>query len=180
VHNSQIFEDLLKLLAHQIGQLVSVNELALSLGTSRTTIIKYLRLLEQSYIIIRLRSFVRNHRNELKKAFKIFFIDTGIRNAIIDAFNTPFDNRNDKGVLFENFYILEHLKKGATQAFPPQLYFWRTDTKMEIDLVITSGDGINAYECKWSSQPVSFKLFLKAYPHAQTRVVTPEDILEDE
>ncbi len=126
IRNPQIFEDLLKLLAHQIGQLVSVNELSKSLGTSRTTIQKYLTLLEQSYVIKRVRSFSRNHRNELKKAFKVFFLDTGIRNAIIDALGTPLEDRTDKGFLFENFCVSEQWKAGALETFPPEIFFWRT------------------------------------------------------
>lgn len=177
IRNPQIFENLLKLLAYQVGQLVSVNELSRSLGTSRTTIEKYLTLLEQSYVIHRVRSFNRNHRNELKKAFKVFFLDTGIRNAIVDALDEPFDERKDKGAVFENFFIMEQLKSGATEPFPPKIFFWRTDTKLEIDVIKTTGQKIEAFECKWSKEDVSFKVFLKAYPDATTQVVTPKNML---
>lgn len=177
IRNPQIFEKLLKLLAYQIGNLVSVNELSRSLGTSRTTIEKYLTLLEQSYVIHRVRSFNRNHRNELKKAFKIFFLDTGVRNAIIDELETPFDTRSDKGAVFENFFIMEHIKSGATEPFPPRIYFWRTETKIEIDVIKTTGQKIEAFECKWSKEDVSFGTFLKAYPEATASVVTPEGML---
>lgn len=177
IHNPQIFEDLLRLLAHQVGQVVSVNELSLSLGTSRTTIQKYLTLLEQSYVIQRVHSFSRNHRNELKKAFKVFFLDTGIRNAIIDALETPFEDRSDKGPLFENFCVAEQWKAGSLETFPPKIYFWRTDTKLEIDIIKVTNQKIDAIECKWSTQDVSFKTFLKKYPNATTQVITPDDII---
>ncbi len=179
IRNPQIFEDLLKLLAYQIGQMVSLNELSKSLGASRPTIEKYLTLLEQSYVIRRVRSFSRNNRNELKKSFKVFFLDTGIRNAIIDALETPFENRNDKGSVFENFFIIEQLKKDSLQPFPPKLFFWRTDTKLEIDLIKVSNQKIEAFECKWSKEDVSFKTFLKTYPDATTQVVTPESFLSN-
>ena len=177
IRNPQIFEDLLKLLAYQIGQIVSINELSKSLGTSRTTVQKYLTLLEQSYVIQRVYSFSRNHRNELKKAFKVFFLDTGIRNAIIDALETPFEDRVDKGVLFENFCIAEQWKTGSLETFPPKIYFWRTDTKLEIDIIKVTNQKIEAIECKWSTQDVSFKTFLKKYPAATTKVMTPSDLI---
>lgn len=180
IRNPQIFEDLLKLLAYQIGQIVSVNELSRSLGTSRTTVQKYLTLLEQSYVIRRVHSFSRNHRNELKKAFKVFFLDTGIRNAIIDALETPFANRPDKGVLFENFCVTEAWKAGALETFPPKIFFWRTDTKLEIDIIKVTNQKIEAVECKWSAQDVSFKAFLKKYPDAATQVITPDDMIRTE
>ena len=179
IKNPQVFEDLLKLLAHQIGQPVSVNELSRSLGTSRTTIQKYLTLLEQSYVIRKVRSFSRNHRNELKKAFKVFFLDTGIRNAIIDALEAPLDTRVDKGALFENFCIAEQWKMGASETFPPKIFFWRTDTKLEIDIIKVINQKIEAIECKWSPQSVSFKTFLKKYPEAKTTVITPDDIINN-
>lgn len=178
IRNPKIFEDLLKHLAYQIGQLVSINELSKSIGTSRTTIEKYLRLLEQSYVIRKVPSFAKNQRNELKKAFKIFFIDTGIRNAIIDALEAPFDKREDKGSVFENFCVIEEFKKASLETFAPKIYFWRTDTKMEIDIIKVASTKIEAYECKWKNENVSFKTFLKAYPTAQTAVLTPADLIE--
>ncbi len=177
IRNPQIFEDLLKLLAHQIGQLVSVNELSQALGTSRTTVQKYLTLLEQSYVIQRVRSFSHNHRNELKKAFKVFFIDVGIRNAIIDALETPLEERNDKGALFENFCVTEQWKAGSLETFPPKILFWRTDTKLEIDIIKVTNQKIEAIECKWSDHNVSFRTFLNKYPDATTQIITPEKIL---
>lgn len=175
IRNPQLFEDLLKLLAHQIGQLVSVHEIAQSLGTSRTTVEKYLRLLEQSYVIKKVRSFSNNRRNEIKKAFKIFFLDVGIRNAIIDELGSV-ENRADKGKLFENFFFLELLKNGAVETFPPSIYFWRTMTKMEIDFIKTRGSSIDAYECKWGDEKVAFTKFLGLYPQAKTHIVTPESL----
>jgi predicted AAA+ superfamily ATPase len=184
IKNPLVFENLIKMLAFQIGQLVSVNELSLSLGVSRATVEKYLKLLEQSYIIKRINAFSKNGRNELKKAFKIYFIDLGIRNAVIDSL-APVDERGDKGNLFENFVFLELLKSGVNEAFPPQIFFWRTDTKLEIDFILYKDEEIHAIETKWKKTVLSFKKFLELYPQANTEVVTTddfivfEDLLED-
>ena len=178
IKNPQIFEDLIKALAYQIGNEVSVSELSELLKTSRANIDKYLRLLEQSYVIKRVRSYSRNGRNELKKASKIYFIDTGIRNAVLGDISASLEGRNDKGLLFENFIFLELLKKSSEKVFAPQIFFWRTRDQKEVDFVEVDGEKINAYECKWQAENVRFASFLKLYPKAKTQVVTPESLLE--
>lgn len=176
IRNPKIFEDLLKLLAMQIGQMVSVNELSQTLGVTRTTINRYMRLLEQSFIIKRMYSFSNNPRTELKKAFKVFFLDIGVRNTLVDILS-PMENRNDKGVIFENFFITERMKFGSLETFPPEIMFWRTRTGTEIDVIEKRGREIYAYECKWQDKNYYFKQFLKKYPAAKTQVVTVDDLL---
>lgn len=176
IRNPRIFEELLKLLALQIGQMVSVNELSKSLGISRSVVQKYLRLLEQSFIIKIVHSYAKNSRNELKKAFKVYFIDNGVRNSLIDI-EEKMEKRTDKGHIFENFFISERLKVGTLENFPPEIMFWRTRIGLEIDVIEKSGLNISAYECKWSETNVSFKEFLKLYPEAKTKVVTPDNFL---
>jgi len=177
IRNPKVFEDLVKLLAEQIGSLVSINELAGNLGVSRSVVQKYLRLLEQSFIIKVVHSFSNNRRVELKKAFKVFFLDIGVRNAIVDIDN-PLTSRKDAGFIFENYFISERIKEGNNNSiFPPEIMFWRTVTGLEIDLIEKKGTNISAYECKWSDKPISFANFKKLYPEASTKVVTPKDLL---
>lgn len=76
--------DLLKLLAFQIGQEVSINELANALDINANTVIRYIDLLEKSFVIFRLSAFSRNLRKEVSKKDKIYFYDLGVRNTIID------------------------------------------------------------------------------------------------
>jgi predicted AAA+ superfamily ATPase len=177
IKNPTVFEDLLKLLAYQIGQLVSIYELSKSLGVSREIVEKYIRLLEQAYIIKKVRSFSRNGRNELKKSYKIYFIDIGIRNAVINAFATDMEHRDDKGLLFENLCVMEEVKKGTLETFPAEIFFWRTREKLEIDIITVKDVDINAYECKWSDQKVIFTKFNKLYPDATIKVITPDSLI---
>ena len=176
IRNPKVFEDLLKMLALQIGSMVSMNELAQGLGVTRATVNRYMRLLEQSFIIRRVYAFSNNPRNEIKKGFKVFFLDIGVRNALVDI-ASPLDARNDKGAIFENFFVAELMKKGTLEIFPPELMFWRSRTGHEIDVVEKSGEKIFAYECKWKEQGVSFSNFIKLYPNANTKVVTPKSLL---
>lgn len=178
IKSPKILENLLKALALQLSNTVSVNELSQSLGISRMTVEKYLRLLEQAFVIFRLPSFSRNSRTELKKAFKVYFFDLGIRNAVIDDISSV-ENRADKGAVFENFFIVERMKKGLLESLPPKLAFWRRRDGLEIDLVEDKNGLLFAYECKWKNEEFSFNEFLKKYKAALAKIVTIETILND-
>lgn len=176
IRNPKIFEDLLKMLALQIGSMVSVNELAQGLGVTRTTVNRYLRLLEQSFIIKRIYSFSNNPRNEIKKAFKVYFLDVGVRNALVDI-ASPLTTRADKGAILENFFVTERMKKGSMEIFPPELMFWRTRTGVEIDVIEKSGPELSAYECKWKQVARAPSSFKNAYPAANFQSITSKNIV---
>jgi len=177
IRNPRVFEDLVKLLALQIGSMVSLNELAKHLGVSRSVVQRYLRLLEQSFIIKVVHSFSNNPRTELKKAFKVFFLDVGVRNAIVDV-DTSLSTRKDAGFIFENYFVSERIKEGNNNfIFPPEIMFWRTRKGLEVDVIEKKGAMVSAYECKWGNTTVSFASFLKKYPDATTRVITPDDLI---
>ncbi len=177
IRNPQIFENLVKLLALQVGSMVSINELATQLGISRTVVQRYLRMLEQAFIIKILHSFSNNPRVELKKAFKVFFLDSGVRNALVDI-ETPIYDRDDKGFVFENFAVSELVKEGNNDhIFPPELMFWRTRTGLEIDIIEKLGVNIRAYECKWGAETMAFTKFLKMYPKAKVETLRPANFM---
>ena len=176
IRSPKVFEDLLKMLALQVGSSVSVNELAQGLGVTRATVNRYLALLEQSFIIKRIYSFSNNPRNEIKKGFKVFFLDTGVRNALVDI-ASPMAERKDRGAIFENFFVSERMKKGSLEIFPPEIMFWRTRAGQEIDVIEKSGPNISAFECKWKDVVLAPKQFLKAYPNATFTPVNIDTIL---
>jgi predicted AAA+ superfamily ATPase len=148
--SSKLLIDLLKLLALQIGSEVSYNELSNNLGISINTVIKYIDLLEQCFIVFTLPAFSRNLRNEVgRKSKKIYFHDLGVRNTIINAFNT-LDTRNDIGALWENFCIVELMKKANNSRQFFNNYFWRTYEKQEIDFLQERDGILHAYEFKYS------------------------------
>lgn len=181
IRNPRVFEDLVRLLALQVGSLVSLNELSQTLGVSRLTVGKYLRLLEQSYVIKVVRSFSRNSRTEIKKAFKIFFYDNGIRNAVIDKFSQAAE-RDDRGALFENFFVAERLKLASLPGAHSRVMFWRNRQGEEIDVVEEGDEKVTAFECKWNRNTVSLRppaQFMKSYPEATFQVITPEVLLRD-
>ena len=151
VKTPDLIKRLLLLLAHQAGSEVSVNELATQLGMARPTVERYLDLLEQTFVIFRLRSFSTNPRKEIAKSQKIFFWDTGVRNALLNMFSTD-PLRPDIGALWENWAIAEVAKHNLLLGSPAEIFFWRSRSQSEVDLVIKQGESLRAFEVKWSSQ----------------------------
>jgi uncharacterized protein len=166
---------LLMLLAHQGGGEVSVNELATQLQVARPTVDRYLELLEQTFVIFRLPSFSTNPRKEITKSRKVFFWDTGIRNALLNAFSTD-EFRPDIGRVWENWAIAEVAKQNALRGSPADLFFWRTRAQSEVDLVVKRDTGLRAFEIKWSPRRVSGRAFRDAYG-VQVESIRPDNPL---
>lgn len=145
----EIIEKLTEALAFQIGNEVNYSELSQIVGVDKKTISNYIDLLEKAFIIFRLRSYSGNLRNEIKRNRKIYFFDNGIRNMIINDF-TPFDQRGDKGALWENFIISERFKYNLYHNTFKKMYFWRTKQQQEIDLLEIKDGKIEAFEIKYS------------------------------
>lgn len=174
---SRRLRDLLRLLAFQTGQEVSLSELGAQLQMSKETVASYIDLLEQSFVVFRLTGFSRNLHKEVSKRDKIFFWDTGVRNTLIGNLK-PLDMRNDAGSLWENFMIAERRKWIEYHGLLANVYFWRTYTGAEIDLVEDRDGQLAAYEYKWSAKSPRAPLsFLDAYPEAIYEVITPENYL---
>jgi uncharacterized protein len=161
LRSPELLRKLLKALALQVGNLVSVPELAGLTGVSALTVERYLDLLEKSFVIFKLGSYSKNLRNELKKSRKYYFYDNGIRNALLNNF-VPIAERTDTGALWENFCVSEYLKLTEYKEYLSNLYFWRTYDGAEIDLVEERDGKLYAFEFKWNPNkktpiPKSFK-----------------------
>jgi len=140
--------DLLTLLALQIGSEVKISELATQLGISQQTVEIYLDALEKMFVIVNLRGFSRNLRSEIAKTSKYYFVDIGLRNALIGNFS-QLKLRDDTSRLFENWFIIERLKLQFNKQLYANQYFWRTYEQNEIDLIEERSGKLFAYECKW-------------------------------
>lgn len=145
-----LLRDLLKALALQVGSEVNFHELAKLLNATSDTIYRYIDLLEKSFIIFKLDSFSRNMRNELKKGFKVYFYDLGIRNGLLGDYKKV-ENRSDIGGLFENFCILERKKQIQANSEYGNSYFWRTyNPDKEIDYIEERDGSLHTIEFKWN------------------------------
>ena len=148
IRSSSAISDLLKLLALQIGNEVSLNEVAQNLNISQETVNSYIDLLEKAFIVFRLGGFNRNLRKEISKRNKIYFWDLGVRNTLINNFS-PFKIRNDVGAMWENFIVAERLKHLSYNGIYASTYFWRTYTGAEVDYVEEKNGELFAFEIKY-------------------------------
>ncbi len=175
---SHIIRDLLKLLAFQVGSPVSIHELAITLKISSETVERYIDLLEKSFVVFRLSAFSRNLRKEIKKKDKIYFYDVGIRNAIINNFSN-IDYRNDIGQLWENFIIVERLKKNVYNEMHKNIYYWRTFTGAELDFVEEYDGKLTGFEIKWGKKiPKPPKTWLQTYTNARFEYINRGNFLD--
>jgi len=174
-----ILEKLIQALSLQLGNEVSYHEIGQLIGIDNQTVEKYIGLLEKAFIIFRLSSLSRNVRNELKKSRKIYFIDNGIRNAVIKNFN-PLSLRQDTGALWENFLISERMKANHYSGRWVNQYFWRTHAQQEIDYIEEYDGKLHAYEFKWNPTKRYRipKTFLNAYPESETAIITKENFVD--
>jgi predicted AAA+ superfamily ATPase len=172
VKSPDLLHRLLQALALQIGSEVSYTELAQTVGADKNTVERYIQLLERSFVIFRLPPYAANQRRAISKLRKIYFWDTGIRNALIQNFN-PLDLRTDSGALFENWMIAERLKRNAYEGKLVTSYFWRTYDGNEIDYLEESGGQVQGYEFKW--RPAETRLFQKG--GFSVTLITPYQII---
>ena len=178
VKSSKLLLDLLRLLAFQIGSEVSLSELGKQLGIGGKTVARCLDLFEQSFVIINIRGFSRNLRKEITKKSKYYFLDNGIRNAIIANFN-PLEIRDDIGKLWENFLVVERIKKQSYHQIYANNYFWRTWNQKEIDWVEERDGKLFGYEFKWKSKPLkAATAWSENYPDASLEIIDKENYLE--
>lgn len=172
IRNSALVEDITKALALQLGSEVSTTELSRLVGADRGTVERYIRILEDAFIIFRLRGFSRNVRTEIRKGRKYYFWDNGIRNAVIGNYN-PLSVREDRGALWENYIVSERLKLIRTRRDDVFTYFWRTTQQQEIDLVEERQGRFTVVEMKYNpnQRAVISKTFTESYNVSETLVV---------
>lgn len=178
IQKPKVLENILKALAFQVGNEVSINEVAKLVGVDKNTVEKYIYLLQLSYVIFPLNAFSRNLRNEIKKSRKFYFYDNGVRNALIYNYN-PIQLRDDIGALWENYLVAERLKRNHYANNYTASYFWRTTQQQEIDYIEEQDGNITAYEFKWNPKKKArlSKTFTRNYD-AEVKVIHRENFHE--
>ena len=165
------------LLVFQVGKEVSITELGSHLSLNKGTVERYLDLLEKVFVLFNIRGFSRNLRKEVSRTSKYYFYGNGIRNALINNFNY-LKKRDDAGVLWENYLIMERIKKQNLLKIFSNNYFWRTYDQNELDWIEEREGQLFSYEFKWnkfiSKAP---KLFLESYPNSYFECINQENYL---
>ena len=181
IRNASILHSLLKMIAYQVGKEVSYSELGNALGISKNTVEKYLNLLTKVFVLYKVGAYSNNLRKEISKSQRWYFLDNGIRNAIIGDFNPLALRRDDeKGALWENYLFVERLKRNTYLQQDINYYFWRTYDQQEIDLLEEENKKLAAFEFKYSikKKPKAPIAFTQAYPKTKFQVINPSNYLD--
>lgn len=178
IKKPEILRRLVMILAFSVGSSLSVNSLANEIGTTAKTIDRYLDLLEKMFVIKRLYGFSRNLPNEIKKGFKVYFIDIGIRNSVIKNHNDV-EHRDDVGGLFENLFVIERIKYQDNHGAQANRYFWRTYNNIEVDYLEEKDGELRAFECKFKDRPSrGIKIFQAEYKNSKSSLVHKDNLFE--
>ena len=178
IKSPDLLRDITRCLAFQVGNEVSLNEIANTVKSDVKTVGRYIDVLEKMFVIKKIRGFSRNLRNEISKKAKYYFLDNGTRNAVIGQFG-EIEERNDIGALWENFVFMELYKKSVIGESQDQYYFWRTHTGKEIDIIQERAGNLTAIECKWSSVAKEPSLWREVYPESAFLAINRENYLDE-
>lgn len=143
------FNTFLRLCAGRIGSVFNATDLANETGVSTKTIQSWLSVLQASYIIYLMPPYYENSRKRLTKAPKLYFCDTGLACSLVgieDSRQLAFSNM--RGHLFENLIVMELLKRRLNEGKESNLYFYRDSNQNEIDILMGSQQGMQAFEVK--------------------------------
>jgi len=143
------FTLMLRLLASQAGSLLNMATLATQVGVSQPTIRRWISLLETSGIVFLLQPYHKNYGKRLLKTPKPYFIDTGLLCVLLgirDA--SQLELHPLRGHLFENMIVAEYYKQFFHHGERPQMWFWRDNHGLEVDLLIESEGGLYPIEIK--------------------------------
>ncbi|GGH14339.1 ATPase [Pedobacter zeae] len=164
------------MLAHLNGNLFNGESFARSLGVSAPTVNRYLDFLEGGYLIRRLPSWFVNAKKRLIKSPKTYIRDTGILHRLLnipsynDLFGHPAIGASWEGYVIEQIY---QLKTKQTE-----LFFYRTQTGAECDLLLAQGiTPIACIEIKLSNAPTVSKGFINCTQDLEPKykyIITPK------
>ena len=169
---------LLQIIAFRTGSEISLESIGRDLQISKNTVEKYLDLFSKVFIIYSVSGFSKKRDNEITKMKKWYFVDNGIRNAIINSFN-PLNMREDVGKLWENYLNSERIKKLNYQENHVLDYFWRTHTRQEIDRIEVKNEQIAAFEYKYGKSKSKIPTeFAKSYPDATFEIINQDNYLD--
>ena len=165
-------------LAYNVGSEIKYATVSSELGISSKTIERYVDLLQSCFIVKVVPSFSKNPQSEIKLGKKIYFVDNGIRNALISGGFNPLASRTDTGALWENLFFTERLKKQSYSKDDTEIYFWRTRFLQEMDFIEVTDGQMQAFECKFTPRVrgKSIRAFKNAYPDCPVTVASPENI----
>ena len=149
VVNLSLFRRFVLMCAARSGQLLNLSALASDCGISHTTAKSWLTVLEASYVVFLLQPFHQNFGKRLVKMPKLYFLDTGLLCHLlrVDSAATLATHAM-RGAIFETWVVSETLKHRWNQGLNADIYFWRDNHGVEVDLVFEHSGKLHAVEVK--------------------------------
>lgn len=159
----------LKNLAFEMGEIISYNDIGIRCDLDNETVERYIELFEKANLLYRIPAYNGGHKYEMKKGISVYFADNGIRNALINNFNSM-EWRNDAKQLWRNWLFVEKIKWNQNLGRTAEYYTWKTHTKQNVDCIEIENGKMKAYQTSWTKKKtVRFPAgFLKNYPEANT------------
>lgn len=177
IENIDGFNDLIKVLASQIGQLVNKQEISNTINLSINTLNKYLEILVGTYIINLVKPYYKNIRTEISKMPKVYLLDMGIYNYLLRSFTMDLSSR---GEVIENF-IYKSLLNSYSKEY---IHFYRTVSGSEIDFVIEDDNNkLTIYEVKYRNKiqvPLAIKNFSNKFDNLNKKIIITKNELKKE
>lgn len=164
-------------LASEVGNTVSVAQLATRCKISRPTVQRYLDLLEGIFVIFSLPAYYTDPMTEITKSYKYYFWDTGVKNALQREWVVS-EYRSDIDALWENWVIAEILKQRYTDRRPEDLFFWRSRNDSSLDLVVKQGSTIHPFDIDFNATKIAPSRSFERTYGIRPRTINPSNILE--
>jgi predicted AAA+ superfamily ATPase len=149
VQDLRTFHLFLQMCASRTGQLLNLSSLARDCGITHNTAKAWISVLEASYILFLLNPHHRNFNKRLTKSPKLYFYDTGLACALLNLQNSDILRTHPmRGALFETWVVSELTKRRFNQGLLSNLYFWRDQQGLEVDVLIEQNDELIPIEIK--------------------------------
>jgi predicted AAA+ superfamily ATPase len=149
IENTILFNRFIQLCAGRIGQQLNIRALSIESGVDVKTVQAWLAILQSSYILYLLPPYFKNYNKRIVKTPKLYFLDTGVACSLLGIRKySELEQSHFRGALFENFVLLEFLKKLYNAGSSSKLYFWKENNGLEVDLLIDIGKKLFPVEIK--------------------------------
>ena len=148
------FQNFLRALVARSAQLLNLTQLAHDLGVAVNTAKAWLSVLEATYQVIVLRPYFANIGKRLVKTPKVYFTDVGTL-CYLAGLRDPEHAASGPmgGAIMETAVLAEIVKSFVHHGIEPQVYFWRTSTGAEIDIIVETEGKLIPIEVKLSATP---------------------------
>ncbi len=155
IQEARLFKLFMKMCAIRAGNIVNFAEIGAQLGVDQSTIKRWISILETSYIIFLLPGYYKNFDKRVIKKPKLYFCDTGILNYLLNITEvSQLKDHKMREAIFENFVIVDLLKKRFNNGLSADIYFWQDTNGNEVDLIIEDNSTLHIYELKSGTTPM--------------------------